>query len=384
MNISLLGASGSIGQQTIEVMQKDPSFSLVAFSVGNKTRIIRKLIKLYPSVKYVYLINNQKKKYYQNQYPYITFYSSKDKDGVVNLIKLSNCDMVVNALVGYAGLVPSICALEENKLLALANKESLVVGGEFINALLKEGKGKLYPIDSEHSALWKCLKVDDRNVNKLILTASGGAFRKLSREELKDVKASEALKHPTWKMGNKITIDCASMINKAFELIEAYYLFGYKSNKLDIILHDESYLHSCVLYDNGLYRGEMNKPDMRNPIKFALYEGNIPFDTETFNDFSELKELHFHKFDINRYPLVNLAYLVIKKRGNLGAIVNAANEVANKAYLEDKISYLEMENIIFETVKGVRYKKNPSLEEIHKTHKRAMKFAQKLVKGENK
>ena len=384
MDICLLGASGSIGKQTLDVMGKDPIFHLVAFSVGKNTRVIKGIISKNPEVKYVYLIENKKKKYYEERYPNITFFSSKDKDGLVKLITLSNCDMVVNALVGFAGLLPSIEALKNNKKLALANKESLIIGGEFINALLKEGKGQLYPIDSEHSALWKCLKVDDQNVDKLILTASGGAFRKLSREELKDVKASEALKHPTWKMGNKITIDCATMINKCFELIEAYYLFGYKRNQLDVILHDESELHSCVLYKNGLYRGEINHPDMRNPIKFALYEGNIPFDTETFNSFEDLKGLHFHKFDIKRYPLVSLAELVMKKRGNMGAIVNAANEVANKAYLEDKISYYQMEDFLFDAVKHIRYIKHPSLEEIVRTHKRTMKYVTSLVKEKNR
>ena len=255
-----------------------------------------------------------------------------------------------------------------NKKLALSNKESLVVAGELINNLLKEGHGSLYPIDSEHSALWKCLKVDDQHVEKLILTASGGAFRKLSREELVNVTASDALKHPTWKMGNKITIDCATMVNKAFELIEAYYLFGYKSDKLDITLHDESELHSYVKYEDGLYRGELNKPDMRNPIKFALFEGDIPFDTVSFSSLEELEGLHFHKFDINRYPAVNFAFQVIDKGGNLGAIINSANEEAVNAFLQDKIPFLAIEKIINKAIKNIPFIAHPTLDELYKSH----------------
>ena len=272
--------------------------------------------------------------------------------------------MVVNALVGFSGLLPSINALQANKKLALANKESLVVGGELINKLLKEGHGELFPIDSEHSALWKCLKVDDKNVSKLMLTASGGAFRKLTREELTNVKASDALKHPTWKMGAKITIDCATMVNKCFEIIEAGYLYNYPASKIGITLHDESYLHSYVIYEDGLKRGELSKPDMRNPIKFAIYEGKIPFATQTFKELSDLKDLHFHEFDINRYPVIKYAKKVLDKKGNLGAILNASNEIAVNAFLKDEIAFLDIERIIDKCMNEIKYISSPSLAEI--------------------
>ena len=363
MKICLLGASGSIGKQTIDVINKNPNdFELVAFSVGQRTRCISNIIKKHPSVTHVFLSDKKKKSYYQNKYPNITFYS--ERGGFCRIIEESNNEMVVNALVGFVGLVPSVFSLEHNKLLALANKESLVVGGELINKLLDEGKGKLYPIDSEHSALWKCLKVSDKHVKKLHLTASGGAFRKLSLEELKNVTPEDALKHPTWKMGNKITIDCATMMNKAFELIEAYYLFGYKSNKLGVTLHDESYLHSYVEYEDGLFRGEINKPDMRNPIKFALYQGSIPFNTQVFTSLSDLKGLHFHEFDINRYPIVRFADLVISKGGTYGAIINASNEVAVNAFLKHQIPFLAIDEIIAKSVKEMRKIDNPSLDDL--------------------
>ena len=379
MKICLLGASGSIGKQTLDVMNKHrDDFTLSSFSVGNRTRCISNIIKKFPEVTHIYMIDKSKAKAYQKKYPHIVFLSG---DRLNELITKSDNEMVVNALVGFAGLTPSICALENNKILALANKESLVVGGEIINKLLKEGKGELYPIDSEHSALWKCLKVDDSNVNKLMLTASGGAFRKLSLKELENVTAEDALKHPTWKMGNKITIDCATMMNKAFELIEAYYLFGYKSDKLGITLHDESYLHSYVSYNDGLLRGEISKPDMRNPIKFALYKGNIPFKTQVFSSLDDLKGLHFHDFDIKRYPLVSLANLVIDNGGTYGAIINASNEVAVNAFLNGQIKFLEINEIINKAVEEMPYIKHPTLSQIIDVDKQTRRFASSLIGG---
>ena len=376
--ICLLGASGSIGRQTIDVIDKNPrDFTLVSFSVGQKTRQIGPILKKHPSVTHVYLIDNKKKKYYQQKYPDIKFLSKED--GLEKIITASDNDMVVNALVGFAGLLPSIYALENNKLLALANKESLVVGGELINDLLKQGLGKLYPIDSEHSALWKCLKVDDKNVKRLVLTASGGAFRNLSREELNDVTPEDALKHPTWRMGNKITIDCATMMNKAFELIEAYYLFGFKSDRLAVQLHDESYLHSFVEYNNGLLRGEINKPDMRNPIKFALYEGNIPFETQIFNSLEDLDNLHFHDFNLERYPIVRFAKKVIDRRGTLGAIINASNEVAVNAFLNHKIKFLDIEKIVELASKKMPYIVHPNLETLIDIDRKTRDFVNKLI-----
>lgn len=385
MKVLLLGASGSIGKQTIDVISKNPGdFVLTGFSVGYRTRCIGSILKKFPTVTHVYIRDEHKVKYFQSRHPSVTFLSEAHFH-LEDLIDWVDCDMVVNALVGFSGLIPSIRALERNKKLALANKESLVVGGELINKLLDSGKGELYPIDSEHSALWKCLKVDDKNVKKMMLTASGGAFRKLSREELVGVKASEALKHPTWKMGAKITIDCATMANKCFEIIEAGYLYRYPINKIGVTLHDESRLHSYLIYNNGLYRGEISKPDMRNPIKFALYEGRIPFKTQTFSSLNELKGLHFHEFDINRYPLVSLAEVVLKKKGTYGTVLNRSNEVAVWAYLENKIAFLDIEKIIFKCMKEHKNITNPTLQDILRVDSeieaKAKKMVEKIMKG---
>ena len=344
-SIVLLGASGSIGYQTLDIISKNPNdFTLLGISIGHRTRKINAIVRHFPSVKAICIQEAKKLKYYQKQYQNITFFAGDQ--GLISLIDYCKADMVVNALVGFVGLYPSIYSLEHNYKLALANKESLVVGGDIINGLLAKGHGQLFPIDSEHSALWKCLKVSDENVDKLVITASGGAFRKLNREQLKDVKAADALKHPTWKMGAKITIDCASMVNKSFEVIEAYYLFGYDYEHIDILLHDESMIHSLVKYNDGTYRAEVSYPDMRNPIKFALYEGNIPFDTESASSYHDYGPYHFHDFDIKRYPVVKHARTVMEKGGTYGAVFNASNEVAVHAYLKDEIPFLAIESLI--------------------------------------
>ena len=331
MTVCLLGASGSIGSQTIDVMLKNPNdFDLLAFSVGHQTRKIRGIFNHFPNVKAICIQDKNKLSYFKKAYPNITFFSGDE--GLLELIKASNAQMVINALVGFVGLRPTIEALENNKIVALSNKESLVVGGEIINGLLKQGKGKLVPIDSEHVAIAKCLAVQDEDIDKVIITASGGAFRNLSRDQLKDVTPEQALNHPNWKMGKKITIDSATMVNKAFEIIEAHYLFGLPIDKISTILNLNSYVHSLVRYNNGTYRMEVGKPDMRKPIKYALYQGLINYQTVVSDDLTKIKNTTFADFNEDRYPIVRLAKKVILEKGSLGAVFNAANEEAVYAF----------------------------------------------------
>ena len=378
-SIVLLGASGSIGYQTLDIIKKNPQdFLLLGISIGRKTRKIHGILSLFLSVKAVCIQDKNKISYYQKHYPNVKFFYGDD--GLIKLIDECKAEMVVNALVGFVGLYPSIYSLTNNYKLALANKESLVVGGDIINDLLKKGHGQLFPIDSEHSALWKCLKVKDDDVDKLVITASGGAFRKLNREQLVDVKASDALKHPTWKMGPKITIDCASMVNKSFEVIEAYYLFGYDYSHIDILLHDESMIHSLVKYKDGTYRAEVSHPDMRNPIRFALYEGNIPFDTEVADDYHKYGPYHFHDFDINRYPVVNHAKTVMEKGGTYGAVFNASNEVAVHAYLKDEIPFLAIENIIDRCMKEHKRQDAKDYQTLYEVDRSTRRYVQELIK----
>lgn len=375
--VCLLGASGSIGRQTLDVMKKNPSdFLLVSFSVGKQTRKISSILRNFPSVKAICIGDKSKLSYYKKQYPNISFFAGDE--GLLKLID-SPADMVVNALVGFVGLLPTLHALKKNRIVCLANKEALVVGGELVNDLLNKGYGKLYPIDSEHSALKKCLMVDDKNVSKLVLTASGGAFRNLNREQLKSVTPEDALKHPTWKMGNKITIDCSTMINKAFEVIEAHYLFGYPYEQIGIKLHDESMIHSYVVYKDGTLRLDIGKPDMRKPIKLALYEFLSSFETKTANSLDKFNKWHFHDFNSKRYPIVSLAEKVIKEKGTYGAVFNASNEVAVYAFLNKEIPFLMIEDIVTKAMNEHKNIRHPNYEEIAKIDAKTRLFARKMI-----
>ena len=382
MTVCLLGASGSIGQQTIDVMLKNPNdFDLFAFSVGKRTRYIKGILRRFPHVKAVCVQDKKSYNYYQKQYTGVTFYYGDE--GLNQLIETSNAQMVVNALVGFVGLKPSITALENNKILCLANKESLVVGGEIINNLLKQGKGKLYPIDSEHVAIAKCLAVDNTNVDKIIITASGGPFRNLRRDQLENITPEQALAHPNWKMGKKITIDSATMVNKTFEVIEAYYLFGYDFKNIEIKINYNSYVHSIVRYNNGTYRADVGKPDMRVPIKYALYQGLTNYQTVTVDNLDKIKNTSFGEFDINRFPIVNVANKVMKEKGTLGAIFNASNEEAVKAFLNHQIPFLGIERIINACLRKQKSIKNPTYEDLKKADISARLLAKQMIlKGE--
>ena len=362
--VCLLGASGSIGSQTLDVMKRNPKdFELICFSVGERTRKISSILKAFPNVQAICIKNKNKLRYFEKKYPQIDFYYGND-----GLLQLLNYDieMVVNALV---------------KIVCLANKEALVVGGELVNKVLKNGKGKLYPIDSEHAAIKKCLMVDSNNVEKLVLTASGGAFRNLTREQLVNVTPEDALRHPTWKMGNKITIDCATMINKAFEVIEAHYLFDYPYDRIGIKLHDESIIHSYVLYNDGSMRLDYGKPDMRKPIKLALYEYLTNFDTVTASSLKQFKNLHFHDFDSNRYPIVSLAKTVIEQKGTYGAVFNAANEVAVHAFLNHEIPFLAIEEIVKQLMNEHKNNKHPDYAKIREIDEKTRQKAALLVEN---
>lgn len=380
MTVCLLGASGSIGSQTIDVMLKNPNdFDLLAFSVGHQTRKIRGILNHFPNVKAICIQDKNKLSYFKKAYPSITFFYGDE--GLLELIRVSNAQMVVNALVGFVGLRPTIEALENNKIVALSNKESLVVGGELINDLLKQDKGKLIPIDSEHVAIAKCLAVQDEDINKVIITASGGAFRNLSREQLKDVTPEQALNHPNWKMGKKITIDSATMVNKAFEIIEAHYLFGLPIDKITTILNLNSYVHSLVRYNNGTYRMEVGKPDMRKPIKYALYQGLINYQTVVSDDLSKIKNTTFADFNEDRYPIVRLAKKVILEKGSLGAVFNAANEEAVYAFLDHKIPFLGIEEIINQCISEHKIIKKPNYDTLKQIDLSTRARVKELING---
>ena len=362
--VLLLGASGSIGQQTLDIILENPNeFVLVGFALGNRDQMIPEILKNHKEVQYVYLIDDKRKKQLKKEYPHISFYSSKN--GLAKFVKACDFDMCVNALVGIAGLEPSIVTLKKDKILCLANKEALVTGGHLINDLLKKGYGSLYPIDSEHVALAKCLShVDKKDVSSLVLTASGGALRKVPLLALGSMKASDALKHPTWDMGAKITIDCATMMNKGFEIIEAYYLYHFPLSKIRILMHDESLVHSLVNTKNDGYILDYSKPDMHNPIKYAMFLSHAYEDVMYVKSLKELKGCHFHRFDPKRYPAIEVVRHALRNGASKLVALNAANEVAVNAFLNDEIGYLDIVRIVEKYVNKELVVRRPSLKKV--------------------
>ena len=356
--VLLLGASGSIGSQTIDIIKEaGDKFILTAFSVGKNYEKAQEILRNFPSVKHIYVINKEKANELKKEFPNVkVFFGEK---GLAKLTKAADYTMCVDALVGFAGMEPAIIALKKDKILCLANKEALVTGGQVINMILGSGKGKLYPIDSEHVALAKCLaacKPDD--VKRLIITASGGALRNVPLNELENVKAEQALQHPTWKMGNKITIDCATMMNKGFEIIEAAYLYGYPLDKISVMMHDESLVHSAVELNDGSFIIDFGKPDMHKPIKWAMYEGQVENDVKKIKSFNELKDCHFREYDANRYPCTELAKKALEEGPSKMIALNAANEVLVNKYLKGEIKFTDIAKgvqLMVDSVPAVKY-----------------------------
>lgn len=379
IDVILLGASGNIGKQTLEVLKKeDDKYNLIAISVGKNFDECINILKSFKSIKFCYIINEFDAIKIKQSFPNLSIYFGDD--GLKKMMLDVDASLCINALVGFVGLEPTLIALNKNMDVALANKEALVVGGQLVNDLLKQGKGHIYPIDSEHAAIHKCLAVDDKNVKRLILTASGGAFRKYTRLQTKDFKKEDALKHPTWNMGAKITIDCATMMNKCFEIIEAHFLFNYPYDRISILLHDESMIHSMVEYNGGSFRAEISYPDMKNPIYYAIHKGHCEFDTYISDDYHKFGDYHFHEFDIKRYPLVKFAEIVIKNKGTYGTVLNASNEVAVNAFLNDEIGFLDIEDIVFKMMEQHQNILNPTYEMIYQLDQNIRLKTHQLIK----
>ncbi len=373
--VLLLGASGSIGQQSIDVINASKGeFVLTAFSVGKRSEQIDEILKDHHEVKAVYLFDSKKAKEFKKKYPNIKFYSGKS--GLAKITKHADYDMCVDALVGFAGFEPAVLALKRNKILCLANKEALVSGGTVISKCLVTGHGKLYPIDSEHVALAKCLaKTEPKNVKKLIITASGGALRNVPIEDLDKMTKDDALKHPTWKMGNKITIDCATMMNKGFEVIEAWYLYHYPLDQIEIIMHDESLVHSMVELKDGSLIVDYGKPDMHSPIAWAMSEGTLEYDILKIKSLNELKDCHFHEYNPKRYPCTELAKKAMITASSKMIALNAANEVAVNRFLKDEIKFTDIAKIVSRVVEQTPIIYKPSIHKIKALDKKSRKAA---------
>ena len=368
-NIYLLGASGSIGKQTLDVISRyQDKFVLKSFSVNTNVCIAKEIIKKFKP-EMVCVGNYEDMVKLQFEFPEVLF--SYGDQGLIDVATYSSEDgYLVNAVTGSVGLLPTIEAIKKKRDILLANKETLVIGGELIMPLVKKYNVNLLPIDSEHSAILQCLLAGKKDeVNRIIITASGGAFRNKQREELKYVSKEEALNHPNWKMGRKITIDSASMINKAFEVIEAHYLFDLPINKIETIIHKQSIIHGMVEYVDGVLIAQMAIPDMRIPIEYALLYPNRSENEYNKVDFKQNLELSFEEIDLNRFPLLKLGYEVIEKKGILPTIFNAANEAAVKLFLCDKIKFLDIEEIIISNVKGAKNLSSPTITDIIRVDK---------------
>lgn len=380
--IVLLGASGSIGIQTVDIIKRHPEqYELVAFGVGKNVNYARELLKEF-SVTTVGVANKEDAEQLQKEYPNITVVSGND--GLEALASLKDYDLLVNALVGFVGLLPTLKAIECKHNIALANKETLVVGGEIVMHNAKENGVIITPIDSEHSAIAQCLKGNRKSqIKRLIITASGGSFRNKSRDELANVTVEDALNHPNWNMGAKITIDSATMMNKGFEVMEAHYLFDIPYDKIDVLMHDESIIHSMIEYEDRAIIAELGTPDMRIPIQYAISdEENLRSKLELDSlNLATIGTLHFHEADEKRFPLLKLAYEVGKAGGVLPAVMNASNEVANAAFRNHEIPFLEIEEVILYCVKNTTNKPVTSVQDLLVADEEARILAKEYIRN---
>ena len=385
--ILLLGASGSIGTQTIDIIEQHPEqYELVSFGVGKNIDYARKLLTKYP-VSLISVERKEDSEELQKEFPHTRVIYGNE--GLVELVTSVDYDLLVNALVGFVGLEPTLKALETKHNVALANKETLVVGGELVNKAALENGCIITPIDSEHSAIAQCLAGNPyKQIKKLIITASGGSFRNKTREELKDVTVEEALSHPNWTMGAKITIDSATMMNKGFEVMEAHYLFDIPYEQIDVLMHDESIIHSMVEYKDGAVMAELGTPDMRIPIQYAISDPeNLRSELNLGEslDLAKVATMHFHAPDYNRFPLLKLAYDIGKNPGTNQAVLNASNEVANAAFRNHRIPFLMIEEVVFKTVEAFENKPVTSLKELIEIDQKARKYAEDYIRNkENK
>lgn len=372
--IMLLGASGSIGIQTLDVIVHHPEqFHLVGCSVGYNIEQLHHILQRW-ELEIICVVEQNVAVTLQSQYPKCKVVYGEA--GLQRLAEYEAYDILVNAVVGFRGLVPTLTAIEHRKDVALANKESLVAGGPLVKQALAKYQVHLYPIDSEHSAIFQCLQGNDHGeVSTLIVTASGGSFRDKTREELHNVSVAQALHHPNWSMGGRITIDSATMMNKGFEVIEAHYLFDIAFDQIQVVIQRESVIHSMVQYCDHAVIAQLGTADMRLPIQYALtYPNRLPMEHVQPLNLLDFPALHFEQADMKRYPLLALAYEVGKKGGNLGAVMNGADEMAVALFLEEKISFLDIEVSIQKAVAQATFIQDPSLYDLIQSDAEARAF----------
>lgn len=373
-NICLLGATGSVGENTVDVVLAHPEkFAIHTFSFFNNIQRGRQLIQLLKP-KMVAVGTKDMAEQLKIDYPFVTF--TYGVEGLSEIVALEAIDLVLTAVSGSVGLLPTLTAIKERKQVAIANKETLVMAGELVMELAAKYKVQVLPVDSEHSAIFQCLNGEKlTEVDHLLITASGGSFRTKSRQELVSVTLEDALIHPNWSMGQKITIDSATMMNKGLEVIEAHWLFGLDYDKIKVVLHKESIVHSMVSFVDGAVMAQLGASDMREPIQYALsYPNRIEMKEPKPFNLADIGALHFEKMDFNRFPLLQLAYTVGKMGGTAPTMMNAANEVAVAAFLEKKISFLTIEELVEKAIQEMHYSKQPDLTTLMEVDKETRKL----------
>ncbi len=379
--IAILGSTGSIGTQALEVIEQHPDRFAVEVLTAHRNAdlLIQQSLKFKPNA-VVIVDEAQYEKVHQALDPHdIKVFAGAN--ALASVVEMEAIDLVLTATVGYAGLLPTIKAIEANKHIALANKETLVVAGEIITKLAQENGVNLYPVDSEHSAIFQCLVGEFHNpIEKIILTASGGPFRGRTREELAQVTKAQALKHPNWEMGAKVTIDSASLMNKGLEVMEAKWLFGLQPEQIEVIVHPQSIIHSLVQFQDGSMKAQLGLPDMRLPIQFALgYPERLPSDFPRFN-FIDYPKLTFEQPDTTTFRNLALAYDAMQRGGNMPCVLNAANEIAVSEFLRDKLGFLNMSNVVEECLVKMPFITHPTYEDYVKTDEETRIKALELIK----
>jgi len=379
-SIAILGATGSIGTQALAVVKahKDIFRIEVLTAENNADLLIRQAIEFEPAT--VVIANEKHYEYVKKALSGTTVKVLAGSEALVDAVQQPAIDLVLSALVGFAGLKPTVAAIEAGKDIALANKETLVVAGDLVMALANKHQVKILPVDSEHSAIFQCLVGEANNpVEKIYLTASGGPFRGKDKHFLSSVTKKDALKHPNWVMGQKITIDCASLMNKGLEVIEARWLFNLGVDQIDVIVHPQSVIHSLVQFQDGSLKAQLGVPDMKVPIQYALtYPGRLQNSFNRFN-FMDFPQLNFEKPDIETFANLGLAYKALAIGGNMPCTLNAANEIAVAAFLNDEIGFIEMSTVIEETMQLIPFIKKPTLSDYIQVDSEARKVAAELV-----
>lgn len=378
--IAILGSTGSIGTQALEVIGEHPDlFEVYALTANNRVELLAEQArKFLPEA--VVIANEEKYPALKEALKDLPVKVYAGRDALGQIVESGPVDIVLAAMVGYAGLKPTMNAIRAGKTIALANKETLVVAGELINELAQRYRTPILPVDSEHSAIFQCLTGEIGNpAEKIILTASGGPFRTFTAEQLGKVTKAQALNHPNWAMGAKITIDSASMMNKGFEVIEAKWLFGMRPEQIEVVVHPQSVIHSMVQFEDGAVKAQLGMPDMRLPIQYAFsYPDRVPSKFERL-DFCRCRELTFEQPDLNRFRNLALAFEALHRGGNMACIVNAANEVAVDAFLHERIEFLRMSDVIEQTMQRVAFVRMPGYEDYVATDEEARRVALSLI-----